>query len=206
MRALAPGRALLLGLLALMVAACTSVPPLPPQPTALPNGVTPEQMVAAIRTAAIRSPSELDVQPLRDPEAEDLRQEASTLEARRMYRPAADLLQRALAVTPDDPAVLQEAAEVAILLWEFDQAEQLARRASALGGKVGPLCRRHWTTVEQVANARLADSTLRTSTGSRATAEAQARSAGEMAGKAKLDASDARRQRDACTVAAPDRF
>ena len=45
-------------------------------------------------------------------------------------------------------------AEAALLLGDHDQAETLARRAFETGSKVGPLCRRHWATVER---ARLLD-------------------------------------------------
>ena len=144
--------------------------------------------VAAIRAAGGAAAAELDIQPLRDPQVEDLRQQASGLEARRMYRAAADALDTALAINPDDPALLQERAEAALLLHQLPDAERFAQRAFATGSKVGPLCRRHWETIAQV---RLA----------LATVPAQAGPVASQAG-----AADARRQRDACTVAAPNRF
>ena len=58
-----------------------------------------------------------------------------------------------LLIVADDPAVLQERAEVALLQSDYARAETLSQRALDLGSKVGPLCRRHWATVEQ---ARLA--------------------------------------------------
>jgi hypothetical protein len=73
---------------------------------------------------------------------------------------------------------LQERAEAALLLKDSATAEALARRAYALGAKVGPLCRRHWTTVRQ---ARLL--------------------AGDAAG-----AAQALTQVEACKVAGPNRF
>jgi len=193
--------------LTVALAACATVPSAPPsQPTALPNGVTPQQMVASIRAAAAGNVAELDVQPLRDGQVEDLRQEAAALEARGQYQEAAGLLQQALAVNPDDPAVLQEMAEVAVLLWQFDQAEQLARRAHGLGSGVGPLCRRHWATVEQVAHARLAQAAVSTDTRSRADAAAQADARALAAQQARVDVVAAQQAREACTVSAPQRF
>lgn len=169
-----------------LLAACGTVPPAPHVP-ALP-GFDAAAAVAAIRAAGRAHGGELDVQPLRDPRVEGLRGQAAALESRRMYRAAADVLDTALAINPDDPALLQERAEVALLLHQLPEAERQARRAFAAGSRVGPLCRRHWETVAQVRGARASGPTP----------------AAAIPGAA--SAADARRQRDACTVAAPNRF
>lgn len=171
--------------LLMATAACTTAPP-----AAMPAlaGFDAIGAVAAIRAAGGASAAELDIQPLRDPQVEDLRQQASALEARRMYRAAADALDSALAINPDDPALLQERAEAALLLHQLSDAERFAQRAFATGSKVGPLCRRHWETIAQV---RVALTTVPAQAG---------------AGASQASAADARRQRDACTVAAPNRF
>jgi Flp pilus assembly protein TadD len=130
-----------------LLSACGSTPP--PQP-ATPAQAEPTQMVAAVRAAAGNGEGELAVQPLRDPMVEDLRQQAVALEQQQRYADAAAALDKALAITPDDPAVLQERAEAALLLKDFGGAEQRARRAYEIGAKVGPLCRRHWATVRAV--------------------------------------------------------
>ena len=130
-----------------LLCACGSTPPSQP---ATPARADPTQMVAAVRAAAGSGEGELAVQPLRDPMVEDLRQQAVTLEQQQRYADAAAALDKALAITPDDPAVLQERAEAALLLKDFDGAEQRARRAYDIGAKVGPLCRRHWATVRAV--------------------------------------------------------
>ena len=161
----------------LVLAACTSAPPLPPPSPALTNA-TPDAMVAAIRAAAGQDPNELAVQPLRDPQVEDLRQQAQQAETQHRYGDAAAALDRALALVPDDPALLQERAEAALLLNQPADAERLARDAEARGAHVGPLCRRHWATVEQT---RLL--------------------AGDAAG-----AGDAHARIAACTVAPPPRY
>ena len=160
-----------------VLAACTSAPPLPPAPPALTTA-TPEAMVATIRAAAGQDPDELAVQPLRDPQVEDLRQQAQQAEAQHRYADAAAVLDRAIALVPDDPALLQERAEAALLSKDPATAERFARDAEARGAHVGPLCRRHWATVEQV---RLL--------------------AGDAAG-----AGDARARIAACTVAPPPRY
>jgi hypothetical protein len=161
----------------LALAACTSAPraPLPTPPL---TSATPAQMVAAIRSAGGQDPNELSVQPLRDPQVEDLRQKAQQAEAEHRDVDAAAALDRALALVPDDPALLQERAEAALLLHDPQRAEHLARDAEARGSHVGPLCRRHWATVEQT---RLL--------------------AGDAAG-----AADARARVAACTVAPPPRY
>lgn len=130
------------------LAACTTAPA--PAPNASPAVASPEQQVAAIRAAAGSGEGELAVQPLRDPMVEDLRQQAVTFEQGKQYAEAAAALDQALAITPDDPAVLQERAEAALLLKDSAGAEQRARRAFEIGSKVGPLCRRHWATVRAV--------------------------------------------------------
>ena len=58
-------------------------------------------------------------------------------------------LDKALALSPEDPALLQERAEIAVLQKDLDKAGALASNAYALGAKVGPLCRRHWATIRQ---------------------------------------------------------
>jgi hypothetical protein len=165
---------ILVSALLLALAACAS----PPPPPAVPAGPVPEAMVAAIRAAAGPDGQELNVQPLRDTMVEDLRRQAAELERKHLYRASADALDRAIAIQPEDPALLQERAEAAVLLRDFDGAETLAQRAYAQGAQVGPLCRRHWATIEQARKAR-----------------------GDDAGGA-----EARTKLDACTVAPPPRY
>jgi len=126
----------------LLLASCTSAPPAPEW-----SGPAPEQLVAGIRAAGAFEKGELDVQPLRDPMVEDLRMQAVQFESARRYPDAAAALDKALAIAPEDPALLQERAEIAVLQKNLDKAAALARDAYALGGKVGPLCRRHWATI-----------------------------------------------------------
>ena len=135
--------------LALALAACATAPEAPATPPL--TTATPAQMVDAIRAAAGDGDGELDVQPLRDSQVEDLRQQAERLERQGHPADAAAALDQAIALVADDPALLQERAEIAILLGEHAQAGELAARAQALGSGVGPLCRRHQATLEQVA-------------------------------------------------------
>ncbi len=159
-----------------LLAACAGTPA--GQAPARPAHASPAEMLAAIRTAAGDGERELAVQPLRDPAIEDLRQKAAQLEAQGKHDEAAAVLDRALAIVADDPAVLQERAEIAILQQDFALAARLAERGYALGAQLGPLCRRHWATLEQV---RLAE--------------------GDAAG-----AQSARVQIEGCRVAPPARY
>ncbi len=168
-------RSACLAFTAAALAACASAPLI--QTRSLTNA-TPEQMVAQVRAAAGDDNSELAVQPLRDPMAEDLREQAAKFEREKRYSDAAAALDKALEITPDDPATLQERAEIALLSGDPDQAETLARRGFEKGAKVGPLCRRHWAAIEQ---ARLVD--------------------GDAAG-----AQAAKTQQGVCKVAALERF
>lgn len=133
------------------LAACATQPGVPPASKApVLAAATPLQVVATIRAAAGADDRELAVQPLRDPQVEDLRANAQAFEREGKYADSAAALDHALAIVPDDPALLQERAEAAVLLKDDAKAEALAKRAFELGSGVGPLCRRHWATVEQM--------------------------------------------------------
>ena len=81
-----------------------------------------------MHAAAGAEDTELSVQPLRDPQVEDLRTLAARALAAGDTAAAAAALDQALELVPDDPALLQERAEVALLQERYDQAETLARR------------------------------------------------------------------------------
>lgn len=179
----------------LLLAGCAAAPPTPtPQRPAFDA----ESLVAAIRAEGSADATELDVQPLRDPQIEDLRAQAVQLEQKRMYRGAAELLDRAMAINAEDPALVQERAELALLLREPDHAAQLAKRAIDKGSTTGPLCRRHWETLLQTALLRANDRVIRSG---ETEAEATRR-----VGDAAAEVRTARERREACTVAKPARY
>jgi hypothetical protein len=121
---------------------------------AVPKVATELRLANVVAASKGADDRELAVQPLRDPEVQDLRDDATAAIAARNYSAAAEALNQALLVAPDDPAILQERAEVALLQAEYERSETLAKRAFDLGSKVGPLCRRHWATIEQARLAR----------------------------------------------------
>ena len=138
----------------LAMSACTTSGA-PTAPASAVPKVAPELRLANVVEASKGADDrELTVQPLRDPQVQDLRDDAVAAIAARNYPAAAEALNQALLIAPDDPAILQERAEVALLQAENERAETLARRAFDLGSRVGPLCRRHWATIEQARLAR----------------------------------------------------
>lgn len=178
----------------ILLAGCVSAP-VPEAPVAR-DPVTPEQRAAAIDAAAGDDDRELAVQPLRDPQVDDLCETAQQARTSRDFAKAADALNQALLLVPEDPAVLQERAEVALLQGDYARADTLAQRAFQLGSQVGPLCRQHWETVRQVRQHELA---VHPPLPARHTPEDAAQHAARAAAlQAAIAETEARR--DACTV------
>ncbi|MFG6108053.1 hypothetical protein ACTUVK_000116 [Stenotrophomonas rhizophila] len=138
--------------LSLSLAACVT----PAAPVKAPvDTTTPAQRMAAVEAVAAGSDAkELAVQPLRDAEIEDLRMTAQAKRQANDLAGAAEALNQALLVSDGDPSILQERAEIALLQGDWGRAETLARKAVELGSRTGPLCRRHWATIEQSRLAR----------------------------------------------------
>lgn len=110
-------------------------------------------MVVAIRAAAARDGSVVQVAPLRDPAVDGyLRRAHADVQATR-YAAAWENIDAALKLSPDAPDILQFRAEVEILLGDFPSAEADARRSFELGPKVGGLCAGNWQTVLEIAEA-----------------------------------------------------
>ena len=140
-------------LIILTLAACspTSAPPSPAGN--LRTAPAAADMVAQVRAAGSGNDA-LDVKPLRDPQVEDLRVRASRLEAAGDYAGATQAIVQALALLPNDPDLLQNAAELALYRKDWAQAETNASRSYELGPKLGSLCRRNWTALRFARAAR----------------------------------------------------
>jgi len=136
----------------LLLSACLSSPP--PAPPAAVDSTTPAQRMAAVEQVAGIDDTELSVQPLRDTLVEDLRETAIAQRRAGDLDGAAEALNQALLLVEDDPGILQERAEIALLQADWPRAETLAKKAVDLGSRTGPLCRRHWATIEQSRLAR----------------------------------------------------
>ena len=146
-----PLRALLASsALVALLAACTS-------PSSGPaNGVrrmSGTQMLQSVRAAG-ETGRELDVQPLRDPQVEDLRQAAAAAEQRGDYADADASLLSALRISPNDPDLVQWRAELALVRKDWVDAERLALESYEQGPRLGGLCRRNWTTLQLAREAR----------------------------------------------------
>ncbi|GAB1594432.1 hypothetical protein [Lysobacter claricitrinus] len=162
------------------LAGCASAPPpAPPAPS-----YNAAAIVAGVRAAGATVATEVEVQPLQDPLVADLREQARRDEQAGRIADAAAVLDRALAERPQDPALLQERAELALLERHVDAAFDFAQRARAAGPTVGPLCRRTLEMLVQVEGLREASGDA--GAGARVVALAK--------------------QRDACTVKPPPRY
>lgn len=129
----------------LALAACSPPPDEPPATTKAP--APQRDLVAEVRALGADSPDALEVQPLRDPQVEDLIAAATRSENARKFKEADAAIARALAITPDDPALLQHRAEIALARADYALAEQLANTSYERGPKLGGLCRRNWATI-----------------------------------------------------------
>ncbi|MBN8798511.1 MAG: hypothetical protein J0H45_03995, partial [Stenotrophomonas nitritireducens] len=98
-------RALAVLAVSLALAACTSTPP-PPPPVV--DTTTPAQRMAAVLAAAGADDKEVSVQPVRDPQVDDLREIAGERRDAGDLAGAADALNQALLLVEDDPGILQE--------------------------------------------------------------------------------------------------
>lgn len=138
-------QACVFALVSCTLAACTPTSA-PPSPSGNLRTAPAHDMVAQVRAAGSADDA-LDVQPLRDPQVEDLRSRASRLEAAGDYSGATLAIGQALALLPNDPELLQTAAELALYRKDWAQAEANAMKSYERGPKLGSLCRRNWTTL-----------------------------------------------------------
>lgn len=138
---------------------------------------TPETLVAEVRAVGLTG-NELEVQPLRDPQVQDLRDQAEALEKQGKHKLAEERIDQALAISVDDPDLLQWKAELSMYRKDWAGAEVLASRSFARGPQLGGLCRRNWATLQHARASR-----------------------GDAAG-----AEQARLKIDGCTVAPPVRM
>jgi hypothetical protein len=128
---------------AALLAACAQPVPEAPKPSVKSNAA----MVADIQAAGERDKSVINVHPLVDPGISALQDGARNDERNGQYDAAAAKLDMALKRSPESPDVLQDRAELAIYMSNYDLAEKLAQQSWSLGSKQGPLCARNWQTI-----------------------------------------------------------
>lgn len=139
------GRAMLL---TIALAGCASAPS---PPAATTPEVDPAALLARLRVQAASEGAEsVDVVPLRDAERAHRLARAHELSRHGEIAAARAEIAAALAQSPDDPELLQEAAELALLERDWEQALRLAGRSYEHGPRLGELCRRNWLLVGAV--------------------------------------------------------
>jgi tetratricopeptide (TPR) repeat protein len=134
-----------LSTLLLALAACSPPPDEPPATTRV--AAPKRDLVAEVRAQGADAPDSLDVQPLRDPQVEDLLAAAARHENAKAFDEADAAITKALTLVPNDPELLQHRAEIALARAEYALAEQLANTSYERGPKLGGLCRRNWATI-----------------------------------------------------------
>lgn len=113
-----------------------------PEPTA------PARDLIAELYAMVEADDAIVVEPLPDPEIEDLRVTAHEAMALRDLELAARSLAQALEIRPGRPDLLQLRAEVALGQQLLDEAERYAIASFENGPRLGPLCRRNWAAIQ----------------------------------------------------------
>ena len=131
----------------------TACGPTTPKKTTATNVLTPESMVAQVRSAGLQG-NDLTVAPLRDPQVEDLRNTAMQAEARGDIVAAQAAIDLALKISVMDPDLLQWQAELFLLNKNWQQAESFAQLSYNKGPKLGALCRRNWKTLSLARRAK----------------------------------------------------
>ncbi len=140
--------------LVLVLTACGSTPePRPPQ-AEVPAQPAPVELLAEVRRAVAEQPPAFEVQPLRDPAVEDLREQARQAEVRIDPEAALAALDQALVLSPTDPELRQWRAEILLAKGRLEEAELAAAEAYESGPRVGSLCLRSWHTVRVAREAR----------------------------------------------------
>lgn len=129
-----------------LLAACGQPAPEAPRPA----GKTNAAMVAEIQAAGQRDKSVINVHPLVDPGVTSLQEGARSDERNGQYDAAAAKLDLALKRVPESPDVLQDRAELAVYMGNYDLAQKLAQQSWSLGSKQGPLCARNWQTIVEL--------------------------------------------------------
>ena len=131
---------------ALLAASCSPPSP-PPAPQATRAEPVPSRDLVAEVRAAAEGEDALEVQPLRNLDADDFYRAALRLQSAGQLDEAEAALQQALALAPQDPELLQFSAEIALARGDLDAAEKRAWSAYQQGPQLGPLCRRNWAAI-----------------------------------------------------------
>ena len=140
---------LLLALSVTLLASCASAPSSAPEAIDAPTAEQKRELLEELDelTAAASDDSILEVAPLRDSNAHDWLAEARKAFSEKRPSDSRRAIDEGLALSPDDPELLQLRAELDLLAGEWKTASLGAYRAWQHSAKVGPLCRRQWATI-----------------------------------------------------------
>lgn len=130
----------------LLLSGCAMLQPL--ETAQAPEPTPPARDLIAELYAMVEADDAIVVEPLPDPEIEDLRVTAHEAMALRDLELAARSLAQALEIRPGRPDLLQLRAEVALGQRLLDEAEQYAIASFENGPRLGPLCRRNWAAIQ----------------------------------------------------------
>lgn len=101
-----------------------------------------------IRSAAAREQGVIEVQPLRDPVVLALEQQAEARYGGGDRKGALEDLEQALAISPNDPHLLQRIAELSLEQGLWEKALARAIESYERGPKIGSLCARSLRTID----------------------------------------------------------
>lgn len=140
-------RVWLLGLSMALLAACAGDPS--PRSAPRSSALPPQDALFQVRAqGAARANEGLEVTPLRDPVISDLLDRATRHEHERRFAEAEKAIAQALALSADDPELLQWQAELALAQGHYDEAVRLANLSWEKGPRLGGLCRRNWAAIQ----------------------------------------------------------
>jgi len=130
----------LLGILIpLLLAACSTQPPVPP--------VKDREIDTRVRAPASEDSAGVQVYSLQNPAVKQLTAQAKLAEQAGELDQAGGYLERALRIEPRDPQLLQHMAEIKLQKEDYQQALNFAVRSYDIGPRVGEICSRNWRTI-----------------------------------------------------------
>lgn len=136
---------------ATLLASCASTPSTGPDAAAPPPSSPAEKRRLLDEldelAAAADKDSVLDVAPLRDSNAHDWLAEARDAFRDKHFDDSRHAIEEGLALSPEDPELLQLRAELDLLAGDWRAASLGAYRAWQHSAKLGELCRRQWATI-----------------------------------------------------------
>ena len=130
----------LLGIsIALLLAACSTQPPVPVNKD--------HEINARVRAPASQDSAGVQVYSFQNPAVKQLTAQAELAESDGNLDQASAYLERALRIEPRDPQVLQHMAEIKLQKEDYQQALNFAVRSYDIGPRVGEICSRNWRTI-----------------------------------------------------------